>query len=94
MKLTSYLIPILIKTYLPCFYGSEIIATCEKLSSGFFHTDWFMEDRHYNSMSIVFMEVSKRPIKMSAVGVFEINLGTFLRICNSAYSLFAVFQRA
>lgn len=59
----------------------------------FFHTDWFRENSKYKKTSIIFMEVLKKPVKISVAGVFDVNLTTFTKICKSAYSLFAVFKK-
>jgi hypothetical protein len=66
----------------------------EKLSTAMFHSNWYSGDREFKNLAITFMEFTKQPIKFKALGVFEINIENFVAICNSAYSLFAVFQDA
>lgn len=65
----------------------------EQLSAKMFHSNWHVEHKRYKEMIKIAMVCSLKPVKISAVGIFDINIGTFLRICNSAYSLFAVFKR-
>lgn len=65
----------------------------DKLTSKFFESDWFYEDAKYKKMAKIFMTFGKKTMKILVFGVFEVNIGTFLRICNSAYSLYAVFKQ-
>jgi hypothetical protein len=58
-----------------------------------FHSDWFREDRSHQKNALIFMEMAKKPVKVSAAGLFEVNLEVFVRICNAAYSLFAVLKK-
>lgn len=80
--------------FLPCYYGTQITTMSEKLSTSFFHSSWAHEDIHYRCSAKIFMEFVKRPIKISAIGIFEVNLEAFKTMSNSAYSLYAVFKRA
>jgi hypothetical protein len=41
----------------------------------------------------VFMETTKRDIKIMAFGVFELNLKNFTAVVNSAYSLYALMKK-
>lgn len=88
------MIPMLFQAFLPCYYGTEITIMSEQLSSSFYQSEWLEEDRLYKSSAKIFMEFVKKPIKISSFGVFEISLGNFMRVCNSAYSLFAIFKEA
>lgn len=71
-----------------------IIDMSKKLSTGLFHSDWYYENHSYKKSMTIFMEYLKKPVKMSAIGLFEVNLESFTSICNSAYSLFAIFKKA
>lgn len=66
----------------------------EKLSLSLFHSEWYLQDRRYKTSVNIFMEYSKKSIEFTALGVFTVNLENFTAICNSAYSLYAVFQEA
>lgn len=77
----------------PCLFGSEIIVASEKLSSSLMHSQWLDQSESFKANVKILMEYMKKPIKLSAVGVFDVNLENFMKICNSAYSLFAVFKK-
>lgn len=81
-----------VEIFIPCYYGSEILAVSEKLSESLFHAGWIEEEKIFKAAMTIFLEKVKRPIRVSIFGVFEINLATFTTICRSAYSLYAVFK--
>ena len=82
----------LMQIFFPCYYGSEILAVSENLSTSLFHSDWIGTDQKFQSAMRIFMERAKRAKKIFIFGVFEVNLETFTLICRSAYSLYAVLK--
>jgi len=93
IKLFVYLILLLFIVFLPCYYGSRITGLSTKLSAQLFHSELHVENRVDRKLIIILMENLKKPIKISIVGVFEVNLETFVTLINFAYSLFAFFTR-
>lgn len=79
---------------LPCYYCERIKNISMKLSTSLFHSDWMHQDEEFRKNMKVFMENAKKPLKISALGIFEVDLEIFMRIANSAYSLYAVFKRS
>ena len=90
-----FLTPTLVQIFLPCYSRSQISSVSEQLMRNFFHSDWVHESQTYYRNATIFMEMSKKPLKILAAGVgaFEVNLESFRSICNSAYSLFALFKK-
>lgn len=82
----------IVQILLPCYFGNEMIIASEKLSTSLFHSDWMNESREFRMAMKIFMENAKIPIKLSAVGIFQLSLDNFLKIINSAYSLYAVLK--
>lgn len=89
----SFMIPVTLEIFLPCYFGNELSSASSKLSMAFFHSDWIDEGSSLKSLGEIFMENTKQDLKISAFGVFDANLSSFGRIANSAYSLFAVLRR-
>lgn len=79
--------------FLPSYYGTLIAHSSGKLSETLFHTDWIDENLYYKGIVKIFMEFDKKPVTILSMGVFAINLENFRILCNSAYSLYAVFKR-
>lgn len=94
LKVFCFLLMWLIQILLPCYYSQRVTTQSENLSAALFHSDWLAEDIGYRKIMIIFMENTKRPLRILACGFFKVNLETFVRIANTAYSFFAVFKRA
>lgn len=92
-QLTFLLINWLLQVFLPCYYSQRIQSSSAKLSSWMFHNEWICEDEEYWKNMKIFMENVKKPLKISVFGVYDVDLQTFGRIVNAAYSLFAVFKK-
>lgn len=82
-----------LEIFLPCYFGNELSIASSKLSTALFHSNWISGDEKLKNIVKIFMENTKKETKLSAFRVFEVNLATFSRICNSAYSLFAILER-
>jgi odorant receptor len=93
LKSFTFIIPMTLEIFLPCYFGNELSMASSKLSNAFFHSEWMNEDKQFRIISKTFLESLKNEIKISAFRVFEVNLATFTRIGNSAYSLFAILKR-
>ena len=92
-RITTLMIPMTLEIFLPCYFGNELSIASSKLSVALFHSNWIVGDKNLRNSVKFFMENTKKNMKLSAFGVFEVNLATFSRICNSAYSLFAILKR-
>ncbi|CAO1329041.1 unnamed protein product [Diamesa serratosioi] len=92
IKCISYLFAMTLQIFLPCYFGNEILISSQHLSMDLFHSDWINKSYKFKIAMKLFMENSKKPIKITAFGIFEVNLATFTSICNSAFSLYAVFK--
>jgi odorant receptor len=88
--LTAYLMSMVLQIFLPCYYGNELSAASEKLSLSVFDSSWNEESEEFKTAMKIFMENTKKPLKISALGTFHLNLENFLKIMNSAYSVSAV----
>jgi hypothetical protein len=93
-KLLIYLALTMMSIFVPCYYGSKITDLSEKINKILFGSEWIQEDREYRRVLIIAMEYAKRPIKISTLGIFNVNLETFKAICESTYSMYCVFKNA
>lgn len=80
--------------FMPCYFGNELIEISNKLSTSIFHSNWTQKSRNYKTAVKLFLENAKHPLEIEAFGLIGINFGSFTSICNSAYSLCAVFKNA
>jgi 7tm Odorant receptor len=91
-RLSTFLIPVVLEIFLPCFFGNKLTLASSKLSTSLFHSNWIDEDKSFKKIVKIFMENTKKDLKISAFGIFDVNLATFSRIGNAAYSLLAVLK--
>lgn len=82
-----------LQIFLPCYFGNEITNASSKLSAALFHSKWTTGDESMMKIMKVFMENTKKEMKISVLGVFDLNLSTFSKIINSAYSLYAILKQ-
>lgn len=87
------MIPMTLEIFLPCYFGSKLSEASSNLSTGLFHSLWINQNEETKAICKVFMENSKKEMKMSAFNMFDLNLTTFKSIVNFAYSLFAVLKK-
>jgi odorant receptor len=93
LNLIMYLSIITVQTFIPFYFGNEISAASDKLSSRLFHSNWMIKNKQFKAAMKIFMENVKKPIVVKTVlGVFKVDLVTFLWICNSAYTVFNVLK--
>jgi odorant receptor len=93
MHAFTFIVPMTLEIFLPCYFGNELSIASGKLSQALFHSEWIENNKNLGSTMKIFMENMKKETKISAFGIFHVNLTTFNSILNSAYSLFAVLKR-
>jgi hypothetical protein len=86
------MIPLTLEIFLPCYFGNELSVALSRLSIALFGSKWLDCNNEFKTTMKIFMENTKKDIKISAFGIFDVNLATFRRIINSAYSYFAVLR--
>lgn len=92
MEIFLYAFVIMIHLFLPCYYGSNISAASENLSWSLFHSTWTQANRKQKAAVKIFIENSKGNLVVTALGFMKIDFAIFTRICNSAYSLYALLN--
>lgn len=94
MKVFTYCFSMAIEIFLPCYFGNELTVASDQLSMSLFHSNWIKGEKDYSDGLKIFMAVTKKPIIIKAMrGLVNANYETFTRICNSAYSLYALLKK-
>jgi 7tm Odorant receptor len=91
-RVLTYIIPTTLQILLPCYFASILSIASEKLSMSLFHSNWMQESREFKMAMKIFMENVKKPLRITAFGVFHVSLTAFIAILNSAFSLYAVLK--
>lgn len=85
---------LLLRFFMPCYFGNEIQHDYEELLSDVYNIDWIDGIKKTNRRNfLIIQENLKAQFQLKAVKVLQINLTTFLRILQSAYSLYAVLRQ-
>jgi hypothetical protein len=92
-KYTTYSIYIFCQLFVSCYFGSKIIEASSRISSAIVHSEWMLEKKEYRQLVRTMLEFSKKPMKISIFGNFDVNLENYTSVCRSAYSLFAVCKQ-
>lgn len=93
METVAYGFTMLVQVFLPCYYGSELTSASEKVSTALFHSDWIGKDKKFRSAMKIVMENCQKPLKLCAWGFVFIDVEMFSAICNTTYTLYAVFKK-
>lgn len=91
-RVFALIVPMVLFILLPCHFGNELIWASGELSSSLFHGNWINQSKEFKIVMKIFMENLKNPVKISAFGVFDLSLQTFLKIVNSTYTYYAVLR--
>lgn len=83
----------ILQIFLPCYYGNEISFASQELSLEVFHSQWIDGSKEHKKSIIFMLEAMKKPIKIHAYSLLQINYDTFNSVCNSAYSMYALLDR-
>jgi hypothetical protein len=79
---------------IPCYYANEVSIVSDRLSTSLFHSEWYLVgDKEYRQTVLTYMMLLRRKIKITSAKIFEVNLETFMRVCNFAFSIYAVFKK-
>jgi len=68
----------ILQILLPAYLGNEIQVNSDATFSAIYHSDWIDAKKDIKQLYIIAMENMKKPIKLRANTVFEINLESFL----------------
>jgi ABC-type Na+ efflux pump permease subunit len=85
MKLLAYFAVGLLQMCVTYNFGNELTVSSNKLSLSLFGSDWIDEGKEFKTAMTIFLENTKKPLVIKAgLGVFKVDLPTFLWIFNSA----------
>lgn len=87
------MIPMVLEIFLPCYFGNDLVIASDNLSNGLFHSEWMNGNKKLRQNVLFFLRNATKETKISAFNVFNVNLPTFTRIANSAYSFYALLKQ-
>nr|QGW45417.1 odorant receptor 44 [Bradysia odoriphaga] len=74
------------------YFGNEIMLSSNRLSYCLFESDWYNQPQSTKKCIIIFGEYLKQPQTLVVGKLYPLTLETFMRILNSAYSMFNILK--
>ncbi|RZC37374.1 7tm 6 domain containing protein, partial [Asbolus verrucosus] len=92
-SLVTYANAILVEVFMYCWFGNDIEFKSSKLSYAIFESDWTGLSTEVKKDMIILVLRMQRSLQISALGLFYLNLDTFVRILRTAWSYFALLRQ-
>jgi len=74
----NYASCIVVQILLCTYFGNEIQLESTATFNAVFESDWINADKEYKKLCLIAMENMKKPIKLRAYSIFEVNLDNFI----------------
>nr|AQQ73520.1 olfactory receptor 44 [Heliconius melpomene rosina] len=87
-----YLTCMLIEVFILCWFGNELILKSLELRQAAFDGPWLKMDPKTTMFIVIFLERSKRPLRVTAGKIFTLSLNTYTYLINWSYKGFAVMR--
>ncbi|RZC38123.1 7tm 6 domain containing protein [Asbolus verrucosus] len=92
-SLVSYVNAISVQVFMYCWFGNEIEIKSSKLPYAVFESDWTGFPQKMKKYMIIFILQIRKPLQISAFGLFYLSLDTFVKILRTAWSYFALLRQ-
>lgn len=93
LKILSYSLTMLLQVFLPCYYGTELSSASDKVSLSLIHSDWINQSKRFKTSMKAVVISGFKSLKVLAFGFVTIDFDTFSKICNAAYSMYALLKK-
>ncbi|XP_022822183.1 odorant receptor 2a-like [Spodoptera litura] len=90
--LASYMSLMVLQMMAPCWLGTRLMDKSQLLAFSVYNCDWTSRSRHFKSNMRFFVDRANKPLSITGGKMFNLSLGTFTSIMNSAYSFFTLLQ--
>ncbi|RZC32149.1 7tm 6 domain containing protein [Asbolus verrucosus] len=84
---------VLVEVFMYCWFGNEIEVKSSKVPYAVFESDWTGLSPNIKKNLVIFVSRVRRPLQISAFGLFFLSLETFVRILRTAWSYFALLRQ-
>ncbi|XP_011310373.1 uncharacterized protein [Fopius arisanus] len=77
-----------------CLAGNSIIVASDLTTFAAYNCQWYREDAAFKKKMSIFLSMSKKPMSISAIGLFELSCVTLKNVLTKSYSAMAVLQKS
>ena len=88
----TYMIPIALQIFIPCYFGNEIMTAAEKFSMDIFHTKWYNGCKKFRTAFSTLLIHASQPLIMVCGILFQVTMENFVTLSQLAYKFYAVMQ--
>ncbi|KAL7016824.1 hypothetical protein ACKWTF_010150 [Chironomus riparius] len=88
----TYMIPMGLQIFIPCYYGNEIMIAAEKFSMNIFHTKWYQGCKKFRTAFKTLLIHASQPLIMISGILFQVTLENFVTVSRLSYKFYAVMQ--
>ncbi|XP_067625329.1 odorant receptor 33a-like [Eurosta solidaginis] len=85
-----YLTAIMMELFPACYFGSQMSEELEALPYAIFKCNWVSQRKSFKQNLRVFTELALKPLTLTAGGIIDIHLTSFVATCKMAYSIYTV----
>lgn len=83
MFLVPYSIAMVMQTFTPNYFASNVIESCKLLPERAFSSNWFNLESVEKKGLLLFITRTVRPLVVHAGSMFQMNLNTFIKVFTS-----------
>ncbi|XP_063925603.1 odorant receptor Or1-like [Zophobas morio] len=87
-----YVMGLAAQLFLYCWFGNEVETKSSKIPYSIFSSQWVDVSLHVNKNMQILVERCHRPIKITAINLFDLSLATFVTIMRTSWSYFALLH--
>nr|QXE93256.1 odorant receptor 30 [Eucryptorrhynchus brandti] len=89
----AYLMCMLAEVSIYCIYGQGVLTESSDINQATYLSNWYVSNIHAKKDLIMLRERAKRPIILTAGGLFPLTLETLVKIFKTSYSFLAVLRQ-
>ncbi|XP_063243676.1 odorant receptor Or2-like isoform X1 [Bacillus rossius redtenbacheri] len=89
----SYLMGMVFRLGVYCYYGSEITSESLKVGEALYFSDWLGAPMAFKQHCVLVIARSHRPVRFTAGKFGTLSLDTYSKIINTAYSYFMLLRK-
>ncbi|KAL7016822.1 hypothetical protein ACKWTF_010149 [Chironomus riparius] len=88
----TYMMPMGLQIFIPCYFGNEIMIAAEKFSMDIFHTKWYQGCKKFRTAFNTLLIHASQPLIMISGILFQVTLENFVTVSQLTYKFYAVMQ--
>lgn len=89
----AFSLNLLFRFFIPSYFGDVVSHNYRELFNDVFQIEWIDAGKNDKKNFLILQEILKQSFQLTAAKIFAINLKSFLKIIESAYSMYAVLQQ-